>query len=733
MDKLRGVVERVTYANEEKGYSVIKISCKGYSDLVTLVGNMASVNIGTVVTVYGDWTHNVKYGKQFNVSSWEESVPASVYGMEKYLGSGLIKGIGPKFAKLIVSEFKEQTIEIIETQPGRLIEVPKIGKKRVAMIQKAWSEQKEIKNIMLFLQDHGVSTAFGYRIYKVYGDKSIEKVKENPYRLADDVWGIGFKTADKIASKLGIEKESYNRCRAGLFYMLGKFADMGHCYVPFEELADKSVEILEIDREKIVITLNRLLVEEKELINEQPDCIYLPPFYYSEAGVARRVKDILTAGGHNAIPDFEEALDALQEQTGIIYDDIQIEAIKTAVSSHFCVITGGPGTGKTTTTKAIIGLYQMSGKTVLLAAPTGRAAKRMSEATGMEAKTIHRLLESKPPEGFGRNADNPLEGDVLILDECSMIDILLMYNLLKAVPDSMTVILIGDIDQLPAIGAGNVLNDIINSGVVPVVRLTRIFRQAQGSRIITNAHKINAGYMPDLSTSKNGDFFFIQMDADDKDGIVNEIINLCSKRLPKYYKVNPITGIQVLTPMRRGETGADNLNVMLQSALNQNSLCLRRGAVEYRVGDKVMQIKNNYEKDVYNGDIGVITGVDAEDRTLAVSFDGNTVEYDALELDELTLSYAISVHKSQGGEFPIVVMPFTMSHFVMLQRYLLYTGVTRAKRALVIVGEKRAISFAVSRNEAGKRNTMLSDRLKQSVQSSQPRPSLIISSSQPSS
>ena len=714
MDKLRGVVERVTYANEEKGYSVIKISCKGYSDLVTLVGNMASVNVCTVVTVSGDWTHNVKYGKQFNVSSWEESVPASVYGMEKYLGSGLIKGIGPKFARLIVSEFKEQTIEIIETQPHRLIEVPKIGKKRVSMIQKAWSEQREIKNIMLFLQDHGVSTAFGYRIYKAYGDKSIETVKENPYKLADDVWGIGFKTADKIAMKLGIEKESFNRCRAGLFYMLSHFADEGHCYIPFEELADQSAEILEIERPKVVMTLS-YLINEKELIKEEPDCVYLPPFYYSEAGVARRVTAITKAGGCSAGTNFEEALSALEKQTGVTYDDVQVQAIKTAVLSSFSVITGGPGTGKTTATRAIIGLYQMAGKAVLLAAPTGRAAKRMSEATCMEAKTIHRLLESKPPEGFGRNADNPLEGDVLVLDECSMIDILLMYNLLKAVPDSMTVILIGDIDQLPAIGAGNVLGDIINSGAVPVVRLTRIFRQALGSRIITNAHRINSGKMPDLSTKKNSDFFFIPMEADNKEGIVGEIIDLCAKRLPKYYHVNPIAGIQVLTPMRRGETGADNLNIMLQSALNKNALSLRRGATEYRLGDKVMQIKNNYEKDIYNGDIGVITEVDAEDKTLSVSFDGNIVEYEALELDELTLSYAISVHKSQGGEFPIVVMPFSMSHFVMLQRNLLYTGVTRAKKALVIVGEKRAIAFAVNRDEAGKRNTMLAARLKQSV------------------
>ena len=703
MDKLRGVVERITYANEDKGYSVLKAKCKGYNDLVTLVGNMASVSVGAVVTAFGEWTHNTKYGRQFNVSSWEESVPASVYGLEKYLGSGLIKGIGPKFARLIVNLYKEQTIEVIENEPQRLIEVPGIGKKRVAKIQKAWAEQKEIKNIMLFLQEHSVSTAFGYRIYKTYGDLSIETVKNNPYKLADDVWGIGFKTADQIAEKLGMEKESYNRCRAGLFYMLNQYANEGHCYASFEELATQSAEILEVERVKIIMTMEHL-VNENELLREQPENIYLPPFYHSEVGVARRIKEILHTTTQNAV-------ETMPKQATITYDEVQINAIKMAGASKFCVITGGPGTGKTTTTKAIIDLFVQSGKTVLLAAPTGRAAKRMSEATGMEAKTIHRLLESKPPEGFARNADNPLEGDVLVLDECSMIDILLMYNLLKAVPNSMTIILVGDVDQLPAVGAGNVLGDIIDSGVVPVVRLTRIFRQALGSRIITNAHKINAGKIPDLSGGKNSNFFFVSTKAEDKTQTINEILDLCSKRLPKYYKVNPITDIQVITPMRRGDTGAGHLNNVLQAALNPSSISLRRGATEYRTGDKVMQIKNNYEKNVFNGDIGIINKVDIEDKTLTVDFDGNTVEYDILELDELVLSYAITVHKSQGGEFPIVVMPFTMSHYIMLQRNLLYTGVTRAKKVVVLVGEARAIGFAVRNNDAKKRNTMLTVRL----------------------
>jgi exodeoxyribonuclease V alpha subunit len=563
---------------------------------------------------------------------------------------------------------------------------------------------------MLFLQDHGVSTAFGFRIYKAYGDKSIGAVKENPYRLADDIWGIGFKTADQIATKLGMEKDSYARCRAGLFYKLNQYADEGNCYVPFDELAEKSAETLGVEHHKIVMTLSHL-INENELKKEESDKIYLPPFYFSEAGVARRILNI-THTGSSLISYVDGALNELQMTTSFKYDTTQIEAIKLAVASKFCVITGGPGTGKTTITKAIISLFRASGKTVLLAAPTGRAAKRMSEATSMEAKTIHRLLESKPPDGFKRNADNPLEGDVLLLDECSMIDIILMYNLLKALPDNMTVILVGDVDQLPAVGAGNVLSDIIESGAVPVVQLSKIFRQALGSRIITNAHTINAGRMPDLTGGKGGDFFFIPINADDKTGIAGSIVELCSKRLPGYYKVDPIADIQVLTPMRRGEIGADNLNAMLQATLNTNTVSLRRGATEYRIGDKIMQIKNNYDKDVFNGDIGVIRTVDPENKTLSAEFDCGLIEYDVLELDELVLSYAITVHKSQGGEFPIVVMPFCMSHYVMLQRNLLYTGVTRAKRVLVIVGEKKAVGIAVRNNSATKRNTMLAERLK---------------------
>ena len=723
MEKLRGVVERITYANEEKGYSVIKIAVKNYGELVTVVGNMASVSVGTVVTVSGDWTHNPKYGRQFDAVSWEESVPATVFGIEKYLGSGLVKGIGPKFAKLIVKQFGEKTLEVIEDAPDRLIEVENIGPKRVAMIKKAWSEQKEIKNIMLFLQEYGVSTAFGYRIYKAYGEAGIETVKNNPYKLADDIWGIGFKTADAIAAKLGMEKESFERCRSGIFYVLNRLADdSGHCYSPLDELCKKCAEILEIEESKIVMSIDHL-AGAKELYREKTeegDHIYLLPFYYSETGTARRLVSILSNEQSSVVPPENakklllELIDA-QKKQGIIYDEVQIEAVKTAVASKVFVLTGGPGTGKTTITKAIIQIFKNAQKTVLLAAPTGRAAKRMSEACGMESKTIHRLLESKPPEGFGRDAENPLEGDVLILDETSMIDIVLMYNLLKAVPDKMTLILVGDVDQLPSVGAGNVLGDIIESGCVPVVRLTHIFRQAAGSRIVTNAHRINAGKMPDLSGGKESDFFFVQTvkeEQNDPGEIIRQIVELCSARLPKYYRFDPVSDIQVLSPMKRGETGSDNLNRVLQDALNKNTLMLRRGAVEYRLKDKVMQIKNNYEKQVYNGDIGYVCAIDQTDKTLSVNFDGNTVEYDVLELDELVLAYAITIHKSQGGEFPAVVMPFSFSHFVMLGRNLLYTAVTRAKKAVVMVGDAKAVSYAARNSDSRKRNTTLAQRLK---------------------
>ena len=704
MDKLRCVVERITYQNDDNGYSVIKVRAKGFDELVTVVGSMAGVNVGCVLSLAGEWRVDAKYGKQFGVAQWEETLPATVYGIEKYLGSGLIKGIGPMYAKKIVAKFGEDTLKIIEESPDNLIEVDGIGGKRVEMIKKAWVEQQEIKNVMLFLTEHGVSTAYAVRIYKTYENKSIETVRENPYKLADDIWGVGFKTADKIAEKLGFDKECYVRCRGGVLYALNELSNDGHCYATQEQLTKTACELLDIEEPKIAMTIGHM-VQEKELIKDEPDALYLPPLYYSEVGVASRLHAIQTAAGELSRKINKNVNIAAE----IEYSAAQQDAIKQALTSKALVITGGPGTGKTTTILGIIALLRQLGLEILLCAPTGRAAKRMSETCGMESKTIHRLLGFKPPGGYEHNGDNPLEGDVLIVDECSMIDIVLMNSLLKAVPDAMKIIFVGDVDQLPSVGAGNVLADIISSGVVPVVKLDTIFRQAQGSDIIKNAHAINKGQFPSVSNGRQSDFFFIEQE--DNAAIPQVIVELCKSRLPKHYGVDPVGDIQVLCPMNRSENGAFNLNAVLQSALNPSAPALRRGGTEYRLGDKVMQIKNNYEKNIFNGDIGIVKSVDLESRNLNVDFEGHLLEYDISELDELVLSYAVTIHKSQGSEYPIVIMPFTMQFFVMLQRNLLYTGITRAKKALVLVGSKKAIGRAVRNADVARRNTGLARRL----------------------
>lgn len=711
MEYLSGIVERITYNNEENGFSVIKIKSRGYAELVTVVGNLAAVNVGAAIRLKGDWRHDSKYGKQFSVVDYRETVPATIAGIEKYLGSGMIKGIGPVYAKRIVARFKENTLKIIEEQPDSLIDVEGIGQRRVDMIKRAWQEQKEIKNVMLFLQSNGVSTAYAVKIYKTYGNESINIVKTNPYRLADDIWGIGFKTADKIARQLGFDSNSFERCRSGLLYVLNELSNDGHCYALRDQLFEAAGSILELDRPLIEGTLDRML-EEKLVIGDEGNAVYLPAFYYSELGAAKRVRQILAEESKYKAAGIDEHLKNIQEEHNIQYDDIQIEAVKTAAGSKLMVLTGGPGTGKTTTTLAIIKVFQKLNARVLLAAPTGRAAKRMAETTGLEAKTIHRLLEYKPPEGYKKNEESPLDCDVLIIDETSMVDIMLFYNLLKAVSNETVLILVGDVDQLPSVGAGNVLKDIIESETVNVVRLTRIFRQAQGSAIVTNAHRINRGETPNLKGGKSSDFFFIEEDEPQK--VVETITELCSKRLPNYYKVDPVNDIQVLCPMQKGETGAFNLNIILQEALNPAEVSIKYGGTVYRLNDKVMQIKNNYDKNVFNGDIGSITGIDTEDRMLAICFDGVNVEYDATELDEVVLAYATTVHKSQGSEYKIVVAPVTMQHYMMLQRNLLYTCVTRAKKILVLVGSKKAIGIAVSNNRMQKRNTMLVERLKRS-------------------
>lgn len=705
MITLRCVVERITYQNPENGYTVLRAAVKNYQDLVTVVGNLLDVNVGSVLLLQGEWKVDPRYGNQFCAEKWEETLPATVYGIEKYLGSGLIKGVGPRFAKRIVQLFGTDTLSVIEERTDWLLQVPGIGKKRVQMIQESWEKQKEVKNIMLFLQSYNVSTSFAAKIYKAYGNESIPAVKENPYRLADDIWGIGFKTADGLGEKLGFGKDDPLRCRSGILYTLNALADEGHVYAEKEQLLQKAVELLEAKTESVTAALETMLGTED--LRQDGDAIYLPPFYYAEVGVAGKLKKLAahTEGlPREAAVDFER----LAQKTGFEYDEIQKEAILKATVAKVMVLTGGPGTGKTTTTLGMIAVLRSRKKRILLAAPTGRAAKRMAEMTGMEAKTIHRLLEFKPPEGYQRNEENQLEGDVLIVDECSMMDVVLMNALLKAVPPQMQLILVGDVDQLPSVGAGNVLRDIIDSDAFPVVRLTQIFRQAQSSRIIMNAHRINAGEFPDLSNGVGTDFFFVSVE--DPDAAAQEIVRLVKDRLPKYRQVPP-SEIQVLTPMQRGVVGAAHLNTLLQEALNPSEVCLRRSGYSFRVNDKVMQIRNNYDREVFNGDIGTVSSLDLEERKLTVRFDDREVEYDVTELDELVQAYAITIHKSQGSEYPIVVMPVLMTHFVMLQRNLIYTGITRAKKLLVLVGTKKAIGYAVRNVTVINRNTRLKERL----------------------
>ncbi len=704
MIKIRCVVEHITYQNTTNGYSILKVNVKGYKDLVTIVGTLLDVPVGSVLICEGEWKVDKKYGAQFVVNSWEEVMPATLQGIEKYLGCGLVKGIGRQYAKLIVGKFGLKTIDIIENDIERLYEVAGIGKVRVEQIRESWEKQKDIKNVMIFLQGHGVSTSYAAKIFRQYGKESIDKVTENPYTLADDIWGIGFKTADGIATKMGYEKNDLRRCKSGILYTLNQLSNEGHVYSEEEQLVKAASSLLEADEESIIGALNEMLANDD--LKQDGEAIYLPPFYHSEIGTAKRLLNLMEANDNSKRPAFN--LKAIEKETGIEYDDVQIDAIRQAVDSKIMVLTGGPGTGKTTTTQGIIAALKTAGLKILLAAPTGRAAKRMSEATGMEAKTIHRLLEFNPMDGYKRNEDNPLEGDALIVDECSMIDIILMNNLMKSIPLGMRLVFVGDIDQLPSVGAGNVLRDIIDSQKIPVIRLTRIFRQAQSSRIVMSAHAINKGNFPDLSNGQDTDFFFIK--CEDAEQVAGNIVQLVRNRLPKAYNL-PTNMIQVLTPMQRGVVGAANLNIVLQEAINSNKTGLNRGGYSFRKGDRVMQIRNNYDKKVFNGDLGYVHEVDLEERTLMVDFEGSLVEYEVTELDELTLAYATTIHKSQGSEYPIVVMPILMNHYVMLQRNLIYTGITRARKICVLIGTAKALAYAIHNMTVLKRNTKLKERL----------------------
>jgi exodeoxyribonuclease V alpha subunit len=717
---LRGQIERITFSNEENGYTVARIKVAGRRDLVTVTGNLFSPAPGEVIDMQGRWSSHPRYGEQFEIAFYKSSIPASVQGMERYLGSGLIKGIGPVMAKRIVKAFKEKAFDVIEGDIARLAEVEGIGEKRIDMIRKAWEQQKQIRSVMLFLQTHGVSTAYAVKIFRQYGDAAIHVVKENPYRLATDIFGIGFLTADKIAEKLGFARDSQLRAEAGILYVLNELADDGHVYYPSEPLLDKCVEMLAIDRGIVTAALD-VIGRDKRIVIEGvpgtdvdgPDgkAVYLAPFYLSETNVATRLKTLINTAPSIRKIDTEKAIDWVQQKLHITLAERQIEAVRSAGRHKVLVITGGPGTGKTTIISAILRIFSAARAGIMLAAPTGRAAKRMTEATGWEAKTIHRMLEySFQRGGFQRNDEHPLDCNLMVVDEASMIDTVLMHHLLKAIPSDATLILVGDVNQLPSVGAGNVLKDIIDSGAVTVIELNEIFRQSRQSSIIVNAHKINQGEMPWSRASEGlDDFYFIEQEEPER--VLQVILDLVKNRIPKRFGFDPIDGIQVLTPMHRGQVGAGNLNVELQKVLNPGQDGPLRGGRNYRVGDKVMQIRNNYGKDVFNGDIGRIVRFDDEDQEVTISFDGRHIEYDYKELDEIVLAYACSVHKAQGSEYPAVVMPVLTQHYVLLQRNLIYTAVTRGKKLVVLVGTKRALAIAVRNNKTQKRYTLLRQRL----------------------
>ena len=715
MEKLVGILERIVFENAENGYTIARLTSRDYpGELITVVGNLAAASAGESLALRGEWVNNPQYGRQFKIEGYETVLPATVVGLRKYLGSGMIKGVGPVMAARIVTKFGMDTMDVIEQTPNKLREVQGIGKKRVDTIKEAWSAQREIKNVMLFLQSNNVSTAHAVKIYKTYESDAIEIVRENPYRLADDIYGIGFKTADTISQNLGIAPESPHRVMAGIKYVLSHKADDGHVFLYREELLAACEEILDLPPDLIEGGVAELILKEEIIPENTPEgeAIYLAPFYHADIGVTNTVSRLLQTPASPVQLDFVDAsIDRLEKQMGIHFAVNQREAVKTALSAKVMLLTGGPGTGKTTTTIGMIRLFEALEKRVLLAAPTGRAAKRLSETTGREAKTIHRLLEFSPQDnGFKRNRENPLETDVVIVDEMSMVDLILMNNLMKAVPWNATLIMIGDVDQLPSVGAGNVLTDLIASGQVTVVTLTEIFRQAQESYIVTNAHRINRGDFPQTTGPADRNFFFVE--EEDPDRATDLICDLVGKRLPKHYGFHPMDDIQVLCPMRRGTVGSENFNKRLQEILNPSQEETIRGGRNFRVGDKVMQVRNNYDYDVFNGDIGRITDVDLIDKLVTIEFPEKRVAFDMADLNELVLAYGITVHKAQGSEYPAVVIPLMTQHYLMLQRNLLYTGITRAKELVVLVGTKKALGMAIRNNRVVERNSFLAERLR---------------------
>lgn len=713
MENLSCEVERVTFFDNDSNYAILRTKVK--KEQVTVVGNFPFPSPGEILDLQGEWITHPKFGRQFKAIHSESTMPASAQAIRKYLGSGLVKGIGPAMANRIVDIFKEDTLEIIENNIERLKEVDGIGPVRIKKIQKTWDEQKAIRKVMVFLQGHDVSASYAFKIYKKYGDRSIVTVAENPYRLAHDIWGIGFKTADKIAYSMAVKKDSDIRIDAGLLYVLHELSNKGHVYYPEHLLVIEAAKTLEVDTAIISPGIERLREEGKIIVewieSKKHNAVYLSKYHLCETMSAERLFNLLRHPKTVRKVDTEKAIDWFEGKSEFSLARQQRTAVAKAINEKVMVLTGGPGTGKTTIVKAILDIFSQLTKSILLAAPTGRAAKKMYEATGREAKTIHRLLEFNPKEGgFKHNENNPLICDLIVLDEFSMVDISLFHHLLKAIPKGATFIMVGDVDQLPSVGAGNVLKDIIKSGIISVVKLTEIFRQAQDSSIVTNAHMINRGQMPELTPSKDpDDFYFIQ--EEDPDRVLLRTIALVQKHIPDRFGFDPIDDIQVLSPMHRGVIGTGNLNRELQKYLNPINPEITRGGNIYRVGDKVMQIKNNYDKEVFNGDIGRIQAINEEEKEVAVIFEKQSVIYEYSDLDEIVLAYAASVHKSQGSEYSAVIIPVTTQHYMMLQRNLIYTGITRGRKLVVLVGTKKALSIAVNNDSIKKRYSLLNYRL----------------------
>ena len=717
-DQLSGLVERVTFHSTESGFCVLRTKVRGHRDLVTLVGTLAEVHAGEWVEAQGRWVVDAQHGQQFKAERLRTAPPHTIEGMQRYLGSGLVRGIGPAFARRLVHHFKQAVFEVIDTQPDRLQEVSGIGPMRQACITAAWAEQREIRRIMVFLHSHGVGTSRAFRIYRTYGSSAIDTVRQDPYCLARDIRGVGFKTADQVAASLGIDRQSPLRARAGVEYVLQQLSEEGHCGRGRDELVRLAVEILAIPDPIVQAAVDQAIDEQRIVQHRRPDgsaLIYLARFEHAE----RQLTDDLIRLGQGPHPcpsiDIDKAVQWVQRQAGLQFGADQRQALEQATRHKVLVTTGGPGVGKTTLVRAIVKIMQAKGLKVVLAAPTGRAARRLGEVTSLAARTIHRLLEFDPATaGFKHDAEKPLSGDVFIIDETSMVDLLLAHQLVGAVPRHAMLMLVGDVDQLPSVGPGCVLQDIIASGVVPVCRLTHVFRQAAQSAIISTAHRVNQGRLPHYPHGKvespdASDFYFIQ--ADDSDKVASLLVRLVREAIPGRFGFDPFDDIQVLTPMQRGPLGGRNLNKVLQEALNATGPAVERYGWTFRIGDKVMQTVNNYDKDVFNGDIGRVVKLDETEQELTVRFDRREVSYHFNELDELVLAYATTVHKSQGSEYPAVVIPIHTQHYVLLQRNLLYTAITRSRKLVVMVGSTKALAMAVKRIDSRRRVTLLAERL----------------------